>query len=49
LKQERDMNRHQEDQLKCLKAEIEALNERWRITDEKIKSGETLYQLIHRT
>lgn len=35
--------------LKKMQAEIEALNQRWILTEEKIRSGENMYHLISRT
>jgi hypothetical protein len=32
-----------------MQAEIEALNQRWMLTEEKLRSGQNLYHLISRT
>lgn len=49
MRKEKLLNRSQEDKLKKMQAEIEALTERWKMTEEKIKSGENMYLLMQRT
>lgn len=49
LKKERLINREQEHMLNKMQAEIEALNQRWLLTEERIKSGENMYHILSRT
>lgn len=49
LKKERQVNREQVDLLKKMQAEIEALTQRWQMTEERLKSGEAMYNILSRT
>ncbi len=49
LKQEKIVNREQQEMLKKMQAEIEALNHRWMMTEEKIRAGENAYHILSRT
>ena len=49
LKKEKHLNRQQVDQLQKMQAEIETLTKRWQMTEDKIKSGETMYNILSRT
>ncbi|CDW73682.1 UNKNOWN [Stylonychia lemnae] len=48
LKRERLANQQQEDKMKKLEAQIEALTERWKMTEDSVKAKENMNQLMQR-